>query len=46
MWTGSMFTDDGHMGILGVQLTVLALREWRRVTHEANEASGYVEFAP
>lgn len=32
-WTFSMYTDDGHQAMLGVQLAVLGLRIWRDMTN-------------
>ena len=36
LWTASCYTDDAHLGALGVRLSVLALREWYRVTKRLN----------
>ncbi|MGA1354443.1 MAG: hypothetical protein ACO32I_06685, partial [Candidatus Limnocylindrus sp.] len=32
LWTMSMYTDDGHQALLGVQLAVCGLRVWREIT--------------
>ncbi|KAL1504652.1 hypothetical protein AB1Y20_008432 [Prymnesium parvum] len=34
LWSVSMYTDDGHQAILGPELTVIALRVWRKIMGE------------
>ena len=34
LWTISQYTDDCHQAILSIDLTLLALRVWRRITSE------------